>query len=138
MSTQEIPKVIFVDDELHLHEIIKLALEGDKDFSNYEVLHFYDGEDCWEYLKEVELGKEVLIFSDIIMPKMDGLKFYKKIRTFKPHYGFHFITATKGNVGIDDNLRFFETRFFQKPISFAEIKTEIRNFISKNKVIGVS
>ncbi len=138
MSTNKIPKVIFVDDELHLHEIVKLALEGDKDFSKYEMLHFYDGEECWEYLKEVELGREILIFSDIIMPKMDGLRFHKKIKTFKPHIVFHFISATKGSIGIDDNFSWSDTRFFQKPISFSAIKSEIRNFISKNSSIGVS
>ena len=58
-------KILVVDDELHLIEMVQMRLEA----NGYEVITANDGE---EGLEKAKSEKPDLILLDVMMPKMDG------------------------------------------------------------------
>jgi len=60
-------KILLVDDEKELVEMIKMRLEA----SGYEVIPAYDGQ---EALDKAKREKPDLIILDLMLPKMDGYK----------------------------------------------------------------
>ena len=60
-------RILLVDDEANLVEMIKMRLEA----NNYEVLTAYDGQ---EALQKAQKEKPDLIILDLMLPKMDGYK----------------------------------------------------------------
>jgi len=66
-------KILVVDDEADLVEILKSSLE----VNNYEVITALDGE---EGLKKAKEEKPDLILLDILMPKKDGWTFVREMK----------------------------------------------------------
>jgi DNA-binding response OmpR family regulator len=60
-------KILVVDDEVHLTEMVKMRLEA----AGYSVSCAYDGQDGLEKAKK---EKPDLIILDLMLPKMDGYK----------------------------------------------------------------
>lgn len=60
-------RILLVDDEVDLAEMVKLRLEA----NGYEVLLAYDGQ---EALDKARKEKPDLIILDLMLPKMDGFK----------------------------------------------------------------
>ena len=67
-------KILLVDDEKDLVDVIKINLE----FEGYEVAWAYDGD---EALKKISAFKPDLIILDIMMPKVDGWEVLHQIRS---------------------------------------------------------
>jgi CheY-like chemotaxis protein len=69
-------KILIVDDEEALVEVIKVRLEA----NHYEVITAKDGLEAFVKASE---EKPDLIILDVSMPTMDGLKFVKATRGFE-------------------------------------------------------
>ena len=67
------PKIMAVDDEESILELIRAVLEAE----NYEVITAGSGDECLEKLKTV---KPDLILLDMMMPGMSGREVCEKIR----------------------------------------------------------
>lgn len=73
MMQIKLPKILLIDDERDLVELLKIDLERE----NYQVVCAYDGEEGYaKYLAE----QPDLIVLDLSMPKMNGRQLCKKIR----------------------------------------------------------
>ena len=70
-------RVLFVDDSQDIREIYETILLN----QGYEVLSAEDGEMAWEVFGEHD---PVIVLTDIIMPKMCGIKLIEKIREKNP------------------------------------------------------
>ncbi|MEW6686496.1 MAG: response regulator [Candidatus Edwardsbacteria bacterium] len=81
-------KILVVDDEVKLVEIIRLNLEK----AGYEVFEAYNGEEALMVMKE---ARPDLIIADIMMPKMNGYQLCRRVRQNPEFYsiGFIFLTA---------------------------------------------
>ncbi|WP_425454290.1 response regulator transcription factor [Peribacillus asahii] len=66
-------KILIVDDDMHIRELMKLYLEDE----NFEVIEKSNGQLAYEYLEKHRVD---LIILDIMMPKMDGIKLCQEIR----------------------------------------------------------
>jgi CheY-like chemotaxis protein len=66
-------KILVIDDEPHILKMVKSRLEA----NNYEVVVAFDGVGG---LEKVASEKPDLVISDIMMPKMHGYEFVKKIK----------------------------------------------------------
>jgi CheY-like chemotaxis protein len=64
------PKVLIVDDEMHVIKIMQFKLKNE----GYKVLSALNGQDAIEIAKE-EIPDVILL--DIMMPEMDGYKVYE-------------------------------------------------------------
>lgn len=66
-------KLLLIEDEKYLFEMYKMKLEQE----GYEVVAALDGE---EGMKVAQKEKPDLILLDLVLPKMNGYEFLKKIR----------------------------------------------------------
>ncbi|MBU1244408.1 response regulator [Myxococcota bacterium] len=83
------PKILLVDDEpnmLHLTQRI-LNRHG---FPNEG---FTSAVNAYETLRTGDETPD-LVLSDVDMPEMNGLEFYRKVRHLKPHLRFLFVTGS--------------------------------------------
>ncbi|MBN2385310.1 response regulator [bacterium] len=75
------PKILIVDDERHIIELISVLLE---DMEDFEIIKAYDGD---EALEMVVKHHPELVLLDYMMPKKNGLEVLKEIKAqFKECY----------------------------------------------------
>lgn len=114
-----IMKILYAEDEMDLHRIVKRQLSG----LGHQVDGCSNGEEAIDYLQVSEYDIAIL---DIMMPKKDGYEVLKYIRSHKKNLPVIFLTAkdsvserVKGlDLGADDYL--------VKPFSFEELAARIR------------
>jgi CheY-like chemotaxis protein len=125
MSEDTRTKILIVDDEENIRHLLRLAFED-----GFEVVEAVDGMDGFD--KALEL-KPHIILSDIMMPRLDGYGFYRKIRS-RPETAaipFVFVSAKKDvdervvglEMGADD--------YITKPFSIKELKAKVRSITKK-------
>lgn len=126
MSDKKI-KILIVDDEEDLCEIIQFNLEGE----GYETEVAYSAEDALEK----NFKKFNLILLDVMMGKMSGFKLASIIRNeYKLTVPIIFITArttendllTGFNLGGDD--------YITKPFSIHELTARVKAVLSRSKI----
>ncbi|MDR3586156.1 MAG: response regulator transcription factor [Desulfosporosinus sp.] len=108
------PKVLLVDDEAGLRELVRVYLEK----SNFEVTEAGDG---WEAEQALEAEHFDLLILDVMMPKLDGLTLCKRIRSTRNDLPILLLTA-KGEE--NDRLLGFEhgvDDYVVKPFSPREL-----------------
>jgi DNA-binding response OmpR family regulator len=66
-------RVLIVDDEPHIRRLVQLKLGR----LGLEVIEARDGLDAWNQLAA---ARPSLVILDIMMPKLDGLSFLRKVR----------------------------------------------------------
>ena len=79
-------KILVVDDDPDFVEIIRMRLQAD----GYEVITAADGE---EALKKVKEEKPDVMFLDVLMPKLDGLKVLQRVRRINKRLPVYILTA---------------------------------------------
>jgi two-component system, OmpR family, response regulator len=68
-----LPKILVVDDEAHIRELVRLYLEDE----GYEIVQKSNGADALEYAENHQVD---LVILDIMMPKLDGWALCKELR----------------------------------------------------------
>jgi two-component system OmpR family response regulator len=66
-------KLLVVDDESHIRELVRLYLEDE----GFEVILKENGEEAYEFVLQHQLDMVIL---DIMMPRMDGYELCRKLR----------------------------------------------------------
>ena len=77
MSARQGKKILVVDDEPGLVEIVRVNLE----WEGYEICEAFDGQEGWD---KVQSEKPDLVILDVMMPKMSGLALLERIKA-APH-----------------------------------------------------
>lgn len=118
-------KLLFVDDEKDFEDLIRQQLRKEK---NIELFFAYDGSHALEVLRE---NPDILIvFTDINMPKMDGLTLLSQIREIG---GMHH-TVIISAYGDMENIRTSMNRgafdFLTKPLDFDDLKITMEKVLS--------
>src|SRR5690625_7529524 len=67
------PKLLIADDERHVADGLKLILSDD----GYKTEMATDGEEAWQKVQSGEFG---IVLADLMMPGMDGLELFAKMR----------------------------------------------------------
>jgi len=70
-----LPKVVVVDDDANIRELVRLYLEDE----GYEIIQKSNGEEALEYVENHVVD---LVIMDIMMPKMDGWDLCANLREF--------------------------------------------------------
>ena len=115
-------KILIVDDEKLLVKGIKFNLEND----GYDVDAVYNGEDALALAQENDL-----IVLDLMLPKMDGLEFCRRIREFSK-VPVVMLTAKGEDT---DKLLGFEygaDDYISKPFNVLELKARIRAILRRS------
>ena len=116
-------KVLIIDDEAHIRNVIALKLKR----RGYEVMMAVNGEDGLHMIKTQKPG---VVISDIHMPKMDGRSLCEKTRDLKKEWPFLTIIMTcsispEESSWVGDMQ---DTIFMEKPFSPSRLMRQIDTY----------
>ncbi|RDY25561.1 DNA-binding response regulator [Romboutsia weinsteinii] len=119
-------KVLVIDDEMHIVELLKFNLE----ISNYKVDYSYDGFDG--FLKAKEVNPD-LILLDWMLPNISGIEVLKKIRSDKELKNTPVIMLTAKNMENDkvEGLEIGADDYITKPFSIKELLARISSVLRR-------
>jgi DNA-binding response OmpR family regulator len=80
-------KILIVEDEEVLRRFVKISLE----FEGFKVYEAADGQEGMEL---VQKEMPVLVITDLMMPEMDGITFYKRMKEKKETMNIPIIVLT--------------------------------------------
>ncbi len=122
-------KILVIDDEVHIVELLKFNLE----ISNYEVEYAYDGVDGYIKAKEI---KPDLILLDWMLPNISGIDVLKKIRNDKTLNKIPVIMLTAKNMENDkvEGLEIGADDYITKPFSVKELLARISTILRRCNV----
>jgi DNA-binding response OmpR family regulator len=113
--------VMIVEDHPDQRALLELILQRE----GYRVLSTGDGLEAWEKLAANDAQ---LVLLDIMLPKMDGLEFIRRIRSddrLKEIYVVA-VTARRQERDVVTTLDLGADNYMIKPFSFAELLARIR------------
>lgn len=120
-------KILIVDDELHILELLKYNLET----SGYEVIEAESGEEALEKLN----ASIALVILDLMLPDMDGLEVLRRIR-FNDHLkNIPVIMLTAKNEEIDAvlGLEMGADDYIGKPFRVRELLARIKAVLRRKE-----
>ncbi len=118
-------KILVVEDEENLNNIITKFL---KKYS-FGVDSVLNGEEALEYVKVVEYD---VILLDIMMPKMDGYEFIKRVRLDNNKVAILILTAKDSVTDKVKGLDLGADDYLVKPFEFEELLARIRAMLRRN------
>ena len=123
------PKILVIEDEVHVSSFIKKGLEEDGHFVDVA----YDGETG---LKLACNGEHDVIILDVILPIMNGLEICRKVRE-REGYAIPIImlTALESSEDIVNGLNIGADDYLVKPFKFKELLARI-NAVLRRKRLG--
>jgi signal transduction histidine kinase/CheY-like chemotaxis protein len=115
--------VLVVEDEAHVR---RLSVETLKELG-YEVAEAADGEQALKVLKS--LPRVDLLFTDILMPGMTGLRLAEKARAQRPDLKVLYTTGYARDAVTDDGLSAAPGAIVTKPFSLDQLAVRVREAI---------
>ena len=122
--------ILIVEDELNLHEALKLNLE----MEGYEVTSAFDGN---EALKKVENAYFDLIIMDIMLPELDGISVTESIRVHNNEVPILMLSAKNTPADKVLGLKKGADDYLTKPFNLDELRIRVSKLIEKNKRLQV-
>ena len=121
-------KILIIDDEIHIVELLKFNLEN----NGYKVDYSYDGFDG--YLKTKEFQPD-LILLDWMLPNISGIDLLKKIRSDETLEQIPVIMLTAKNMEEDklEGLEDGADDYITKPFSVKEVLARITSVLRRYK-----
>jgi two-component SAPR family response regulator len=118
-ASENAKAVMVLDDEGDIVFIIRETLK----LARYSVFAFTDPELALEHLKN-NVERYGLIISDVRMPKMNGIEFVEKVRTFAPNISIILMSAfSMAELDIRPELRIAE--LLEKPITSIKLRETV-------------
>ena len=120
------PKILIIDDEIHIVELIRFNLET----SGYEVDIAYDGLDGYLKIKE---NAPQLVLLDWMLPNISGIDMLKKIRNDKSLSDIPVIMLTAKNMESDkiEGLELGADDYITKPFSIKELLARVSSVLRR-------
>ena len=112
-------KILVIEDEVDLNRSIVKLLKTQK----YSVDSAYDGQEALDYIKVLQYD---VIISDIMMPKLDGMKVLKQLRGEGIKAPVLLLTARDGIQDRVSGLDCGADDYMVKPFAFDELLARIR------------
>lgn len=114
-------KVLIIDDEEHIVELIRYNLEN----AGYDAIEAYNGKDG---IKAAKSEKPTLILLDVMLPMMDGLEVCRKLRKDDATKNIPIIMLTAKSEEIDKilGLELGADDYITKPFSVRELLARIK------------
>jgi len=122
------PKILMVDDEVDFLTLLKLKLVNE----GFDVAVT---DSPTEALSYVEKGQPDLVIADVMMPEMDGIAMYKKMREI-PEVGdtpLLFLSGRDDTNTKVEALHLGAEDYLVKPVDLRELAARIRNIIRRDK-----
>ncbi len=122
-------KILVVDDENHIVELIKFNLEA----NGYDVASAFNGEEAIEKAKD---EKPDLIILDLMLPKIDGIEVCRKIKgnSETSHISIIMLTAKSDETDKIVGLEIGADDYMTKPFSVKELMARVKAVLRRNNV----
>jgi two-component system response regulator VicR len=125
-------KIMVIDDEPDLVEVVKLILESD----GYQVVTANGGQEALE-----KMGKEMpdLVLLDIIMPRMDGWEVFSRIKSDQKTKDIPVIMLTAKDQRIDKLIGLHVVRvddYITKPFGRSELLASIKRILQEKQKLA--
>lgn len=124
------PAVLLVEDNNELRSFLSRCLQGE-----FQVLEAADGAAGWGVAQAQLPG---VIISDVMMPKMDGISFCKRIKTTAETQHIPFIMLTAKD-HVEDKLSGLQSGadyYFPKPLNVELLKLTLRNCFHGRNILS--
>ncbi len=126
MSKQK-EKILVVEDERHMREIIKMLLEQE----GFDVLTAADGT---QGIQSLESEIFNLVITDIRMPGVDGFGILKRAREISPDTAIIMITAFGTMESTVEAMKMGAYGYVHKPFKIDEIRIMVNKALDKQKM----
>lgn len=121
-------KILVVDDEREIINILKISLESE----NYKVVEAHTGDGA---IRKARSEAPDLIILDLMLPDMTGYEICNKIRKDPLTRSIPVIMLTgMGETGRIPGMELGADDYITKPFDLNELKTKIRNVLQSSKV----
>jgi len=122
------PSILIIDDERSVRSSLAetLSLEG------YEVEQAVDGVAGWEMISQ---GQFDLVFSDIKMPRMDGMELLTRVQESHPELPFIMISGHGTEELALEATRMGAFDFVHKPPDLNRLLITVRNALERKKLV---
>lgn len=117
-------KILVVDDEEDIADLIKVNLEGE----GYKVDTCHNG---LEVLNKVERSQPNLIILDLMLPGVGGMDLCKKIKEIYSHIPVIMVTAKTGETDVVLGLELGADDYIKKPFSIRELTARVRTALRR-------
>lgn len=120
-------RILIVDDEMHIRELIKFNLEK----NGFKTIQASDGKEAVNLAKERQVD---LIILDLMLPVMDGFEVCKEIRRDSVICGTPIIMLTAKGEEIDKivGLELGADDYMTKPFSVRELVARVKAHLRRN------
>ena len=122
------PKIMMVGNEIDYLTLIKLRLVND----GFDVLAYDNAKDV---LENIEKTAPDLIISDTIMPEVNGIEMFRKIRELAAPFGETPVVFVSGKDDPESKIEALHLGaedFLVKPVDFSVLAARIRNIIRRD------
>lgn len=117
-------KILVVDDEKNMREVLKIFLEGE----GYDVSVADGGESAIEAIKKHIFS---LVITDLKMPKVSGFDLLKVIKDISPETILIIITAFGSPESAVEAMKLGAFDYIQKPFKNNDIRLVVKNALDK-------
>lgn len=118
-------RILLVEDEESLHDLLKLNLELDGN----KVIGVKDGEQA---LMRFEGEKYDLIILDVMLPKIDGFSVCESIRLRNKEVPILFLSAKNQAEDRISGLKLGGDDYLSKPFNLEELQLRVANLLNRN------
>ena len=119
--------ILLVEDELHLHEALKLNLT----MEGYEVSSAYDGPKA---LQQIQGASFDLIILDIMLPGIDGYSIIETVRIHNNNTPILILSAKNTSANRVQGLKIGADDYMTKPFNLEELLLRVSKLIQKSGV----
>lgn len=127
MSKQVQPKVLIVDDEKTVRDFLLRLLR-------FEAIEAKAVEGCAQAIEAVSLEKFDIVFMDIRMPDVDGIRTYSELKQIDPGLSCVFMTGYALEQNLLDKIKDPSVICLKKPFQdISEIKNIVRDILASRK-----
>jgi PAS domain S-box-containing protein len=124
--------ILLVDDEPTIIELLNLLLEE----AGHHVDTACNGEEAWN---KAQAGEYDLVITDVRMPKMNGLEFYKKLKALRPRLAENLIFVS-GDLGDNATARFLaevNATIIPKPVEVLKFVDTVEEALKNSAAVPV-
>jgi CheY-like chemotaxis protein len=126
-----IGKILIVDDEEDVREVLKLHLEGE----NYSTLEAEDGDEAIKVLRK-EMTNVAVILCDIRMPKVDGIECIDYLRREAPSIPIVVVTAYPDTDLAVDLMKKGVKDYLVKPVDKEKLVSTVKKLVAAGRSIN--
>jgi len=125
---KKLPKVLIVDDELEVVEMLREFLAFDR--AIYEIVTAGNSSEALAILDREEIA---LVLSDVVMPEINGIELLDKIKRRFPEVGV-ILMSSYGTAEMRDKIQPLDClRFIEKPFAISELRQLLRENLDKQQ-----